>query len=72
MKDEWISVKDAAPTNAEDVFICLSDETILLGRFENRGVPFQWYAYWNDGYQPVISSHRPVTHWMPLPEPPKQ
>lgn len=76
---EWISVDDRIPDVLDDD---VHSETVLvyLGRGLNRITIGQYYQfgelepYWRTGdadYEPVYSSDRyPVTHWMPLPEPP--
>ena len=60
---EWISVKDRLPVDMGTVLIA-----------HKGGVSFAWFngAYWTKG---AATKHRPiktVTHWMPLPEPPKE
>lgn len=60
---EWISVKDKMP---EDL------GTVLIAH--KGGVSLGWFdgLYWTRG---AATKHKPiktVTHWMPLPEPPKE
>lgn len=62
----WISVKDRLPEDFEDVVVIISN-----------GLNGYWYrvAYrergsWSQGGGRRISDE--VTHWMPLPEPPKE
>ena len=63
---EWISVKDRLPNKEQDVlaFSVLGNETrITLAGYCNDGT-------WFDGiFNCYINT---VTHWMPLPEPPKE
>ena len=59
----WISVKERLPTDMGTVLIA-----------HKGGVSFGWFNgnYWTRG---AATKHRPiktVTHWMPLPEPPKK
>jgi len=56
---EWISVNDRLPEN-ERVLICAYQRDYLLAEYDNE----QW---WSDS----IGIVNGVTHWMPLPEPPK-
>lgn len=57
--NDWISVKDRVPEPLEDVLTCCMDETIHMNWMDHEGV----FMY-GDG-------HGGVTHWMPLPAPPK-
>jgi hypothetical protein len=60
----WISVKDRLPKNMEDVLLVNHDEGdyILCGFIANG----EWYA--QSGCSELIG----VSHWMPLPELPKE
>lgn len=64
---EWISVKDELPINDIDVLINYDAwkevDVLLIAWVENN----VWYTD-NDGCM-LIQDH--VTHWTPLPEPPK-
>lgn len=76
---EWISVKDRLPENDDEVLIYIVKD--IVQAYFLRG-------YWhgsimvtdnmNDGYvsdRRIVkegSSFDFVTHWMPLPEPPKE
>ena len=71
MMSEWISVSKKKPKINQFVDIyCLQQGRMCDYRYIGRG-EFEggrWSKY------PVISCHDysdPVTHWMPLPEPPK-
>ena len=57
---EWISVKDRLPNDGE-----ITDVYIDLGR---RITNYKWESF------DLQSSFMPhfITHWMPLPEPPKK
>jgi hypothetical protein len=74
---EWISVKDRFPEDDGDVLVCqhkFGDRYPLInvGYREND----QWdIADTMDGIIHDIDNNQDnwiVTHWMPLPEPPKQ
>ena len=69
---EWISVKDRLPDTAERVLVCKAWlGTVykpVYGYYQDY--PNQkgcWYVLTEFGYYP----QREVTHWMPLPQPPK-
>lgn len=73
---EWISVKDRLPSeNGLYLTFCNSQPEILLNNFD-RGVG-KFGVWWN--YAPsgdLVMRYRfieaeDVTHWMPLPDPPK-
>lgn len=56
----WISVKDKLPAPLEDVLVC----------YANGNVSCSYKLYLGDWS--FESLYGPVTHWMPLPEPPKE
>lgn len=64
---EWISVFDMLP--------CERGECII---FRNGNVETGYFnGFWPDKVTPMWgyfdgSHHFPVTHWMPLPDPPKE
>jgi hypothetical protein len=63
---EWISVKDRLPENDHWALCFMKDKS--FGTFR----VFQWNYIdwqWNDGSE--WYDENDVTHWMPLPEPPK-
>lgn len=69
---EWISVKDrlpeCEPPFCKNVIVCTLSKKVMPG-FCNRG---DWYATSEDeDYCDSVGFDR-VTHWMPLPEPPKE
>ena len=57
---EWISVKDRLPEKDEIVIICTDKNFIYAGEL----IGDTWFLD-NDSWTAT------VTHWMPLPEPPK-
>lgn len=70
----WISVKDRLPPENETVLVFLNNQEIELMAYckyfgylkkENEPIEYCWGGY-NGAYD--IDQ---VTHWMPLPEPPK-
>ena len=71
---EWISVKDRMPRYNETVLIYRPSmaEPILADKY------FGFYGEdeeWNEGwvrYGKDLKGNDIITHWMPLPEPPKE
>ena len=57
---EWISVKDRLPEKDEIVIICTDENFIYAGEL----IGDTWFLD-NDSWTAT------VTHWMPMPEPPK-
>lgn len=65
--DEWDADGEHYRFDVSDeVWIFCSDGTRLLGRYDKQNG-------WFESNGPQVSSHNhgSVTHWMPLPEPPK-
>lgn len=60
---EWISVKERLPEVFVKVLICGSNKEIAISCRMKSGI-FDVYPI---GYDGEVE----VTHWMPLPEPPK-
>ena len=62
-QSEWISVKDRLPETDDKVLCCEASGEMYVGMYlKTRRV-----AGWITPY----SGDRPITHWMPIPEPPK-
>lgn len=76
---EWISVKKELPKVDGELFLCMQDienddfKVIVLW-FDAMCSKFRSWGQRNDLYWPrdEDGSHDNVTHWMPLPNPPKQ
>lgn len=66
--DGWISVKDRLPARPPDVRGLLVRRQWYLVALESGTVLTLSYEFDENRWQGVGS---PVTHWMPLPEPPK-
>ena len=66
MKDNWISVKDELPEEYSEVIICINGGSTGVAYYEPIGLIC---AFINDHYDELVSNE--VTHWMPLPLPPK-
>ena len=59
----WHRVEDELPDDSRDVIIFTVSKIIGLGSL----IGPNWYQWYSGGGLPVD-----VTHWMPLPEPPKE
>ena len=55
---EWISVKDRLPEQGEEAICIAADGDMMIGKYTEWGWMFP--CYFED-----------LTHWMPIPEPPK-
>lgn len=74
---KWIKCSDKLPTCGESVLLkakCLKDDDpkdtlIFVG---NRGnySEYDYCSAWGDGWTPFEFDD--ITHWMPLPKPPKE
>lgn len=76
-KDNWISVNDALPPSDADVLAYVQYDDFPITAYYKAG-------FWNAGYQAREYFDSPdgcienvlrqytVTHWQPLPSPPKQ
>lgn len=61
---EWISVNDKLPTTKDDVLMVVDGRIVELGWYgQHSGI---WHRAYTDVRVCI------VTHWMPLPEPPKE
>lgn len=76
---KWIKVEDKLPVNDENVLVYHSgDFHITVGYFNSHNVRSYIESdgsvfYTDDGWETEIpwAQKGPVTHWMPLPEKPK-
>ena len=69
---EWISVNDRLPDSNEDVLVCVIDSgepCVMYGVRLNDG-EWEWEGDAIGGWWEPLDLQ--VTHWMPLPEPPKE
>ena len=55
---EWISVKDRLPEQGEEAICIAADGDMMIGKYTEWGWMFPCYF-------------EELTHWMPIPEPPK-
>lgn len=65
--DRWIPVTERLPEDKKDVL------AVVRYRNGTAGVNQGWYSYLNEQWCiGIFETNAPVTHWMPLPEPPKE
>lgn len=62
---EWISVKDRLPEFGAHI-ACLKNKSVIELNFSPIPSPY-WFKV---GMGINVGKNNPVTHWMPLPEPP--
>lgn len=68
---EWISITNHLPSNGQRV-ICYNGKYIEIKQFENLESSYIFYDghyHWTAHHIGLIEN---VTHWMPLPELPKE
>jgi hypothetical protein len=62
--NKWIDVEDRLPEFGPHI-VCLKSKSVMEANFSP--IP---HAYWFKIGVDKIHPDNPVTHWMPLPEPP--
>lgn len=74
----WIPVIERLPDSEEDVLVCAidvndEDRTVHISSYSVAlfGGRKLGYKRWCEPYE-YFSHHHKITHWMPLPEPPKE
>lgn len=65
----WISVNDALPKDCKSVLIYTEKRVIRIAAI--YPTLKKDHPYWL-GDRPIELEYGKVTHWMPLPEPPKE
>ena len=71
---EWISVKDKLPPHNHDVLVYRPDMAMKILVDNYYGYYGEDDAEWHEGwakYGKDIHNNPLITHWMPLPQPPK-
>lgn len=73
-KGEWISVNERLP-KSQVMVLCYTpcDGYIFVGYYQKVDPNPYWKSYWNiiTAMRSTKKMTKKVTHWMPLPEPPK-
>lgn len=73
MKMEWIKVSDRNPPNAVYVLVALYDSRTNVNMYfvqMAERMNEDWFS--GDNGQSILGKGRSVTHWMPLPDNPKE
>lgn len=65
-KVEWISINDRFPNNGEYVLVVGVENIVAESCYSDKDF---WHPYYGQEYTDRFTG---ITHWMPLPEPPKQ
>lgn len=77
MENNWISVKDKLPDHENDVLVFVKYDEQPITAWYREGIWRVGYRVWDyievsgDGCKESSLHHFEVTHWQPLPEPPK-
>lgn len=71
MKAEWISIDDKKPNIKEGVLVCLNNGFITVAYLVETEIAYNWQIF-GDLDTFLVDKKDKVTHWMPLPEPPKK
>lgn len=66
--DRWISCKDKMPEEYKTVLVYEKDYGVMIGELEKKFFDTQFFIARKSG---MILRTTEVTHWQPLPEPPK-
>ena len=64
----WVSVREKMPKDHQDVLFT-NGKNVMFGAYDS------FTEYWYEWDGPYDTEHYygdPITHWMPLPEPPKE
>lgn len=65
----WISVKDKLPDQRIGVLVyCPEYNNVFAGELDDYLKKGQWYFFDDEIHHPIKEE---VTHWMPMPKPPK-
>lgn len=64
---EWIDINHFLPQNDDEVLVC-NDGLVYYCRYSNGRFIFEAYSSYGDCDDEIYTK---VTHWQPLPEPPK-
>lgn len=69
--NDWISVEDRLPERNQDVIMYFDGGNMAVGWWHDNDEDITfWCAYTDDGF--YTDCECIPTHWMPLPQPPKE
>lgn len=66
---KWISCKDKMPEEYKTVLVYEKDYGVMIGELEKKFFDTRYFIARKSG---MILRTTEVTHWQPLPEPPKE
>ena len=66
--NNWISVEERLPEDADHEVLAIDVNSYAIGEYHLAFYGFEMPERWCDNYRNAIQ----VTHWQPLPSPPKQ
>lgn len=69
---EWIDVNERLPEKAETVLCYCKNTSTELGTMTIGSCDKGWFLQYEVGGTSYPHHYWKVTHWMPLPEPPKE
>lgn len=70
-KPKWVSVEDRMPKIGEFVLVCFKNNDMAVAKIFAHDENFIfWRALTDEGWEADCDNE--PTHWMPLPEPPKE
>lgn len=74
---KWISINERVPEGYRDVIVHVKDGAVFMAKFNSALIePWRWKFYFEDvglsHPHPEMRGAHTVTHWMPLPSPPKE
>ena len=67
---QWISVKDRLPPDGAKVLLIVFGDIHYGWIDQSPSDPTEYCLYFSNTY--IDKGHHALTHWMPLPEPPKE
>lgn len=77
-RDKWISVEDELPSDYEYVLVAIPNEEPFMAKIDYLDPQYAniktWYvkgAPWRGGNWGESPDESKITHWKPLPKPPK-
>lgn len=69
--NNWISVKDKLPDNPEEVIIFCANGSVTSGKYVRASEHKYLWMTSIFNLNPYMDDNLDVSHWQPLPKPPK-